>query len=52
MLQTVMGKKRIALFGGKFAPPTDRHLLVAANIIHLELADEVWFVPCGESDAN
>eukprot|EP00940_MAST-03C_sp_MAST-3C-sp2_P000825 g825.t1 len=47
-LETIRGKKRVAVLGGMFAPPTDRHLLIAANVIHLDLADEVWLVPCGE----
>ena len=40
-------RKRIAVLGGSFNPPTDGHLLMAANIIHTRSADEVWIVPCG-----
>ena len=40
-------RKRIAVLGGSFNPPTDGHLLMAANIIHTRSADEVWLVPCG-----
>eukprot|EP00938_MAST-03A_sp_MAST-3A-sp1_P003203 g3203.t1 len=46
-VQTLLGKKRIAIMGGTFAPPTDSHLLMAANAIHLDLADEVWITPTG-----
>jgi len=46
-LETSLGRKRVAVLGGSFTPPTDRHLLMAANVIHLDLADEVWLVPCG-----
>ena len=44
---TTLKKKRIAVLGGSFNPPTDGHLLMAANIIHTGSADEVWLVPCG-----
>ena len=40
-------RKRVAVLGGSFNPPTDGHLLMAANIIHTRSADEVWLVPCG-----
>ena len=46
-VQTLLGKKRVAIMGGTFAPPTDSHLLMAANAIHLDLADEVWITPTG-----
>ncbi|MCJ7793038.1 MAG: nicotinate-nicotinamide nucleotide adenylyltransferase [Candidatus Marinimicrobia bacterium] len=40
-------EKRIAVFGGSFDPITDAHLKVIAEIIHAEMADEVWVIPCG-----
>ena len=40
-------RRRVALFGGAFDPPTNGHLQCCAGIIHSELADEVWMVPCG-----
>jgi nicotinate (nicotinamide) nucleotide adenylyltransferase len=47
-VKTLLGKKRVAIMGGTFAPPTDSHLLMAANAIHLQLADEVWITPTGK----
>lgn len=35
------------MYGGAFNPITNAHLNVAAEIIHSELADEVWIVPSG-----
>ena len=40
-------KKRIAIYGGAFDPPTNGHLTACAEIIHSELADAVWLCPCG-----
>ena len=40
-------KVRVALFGGSFDPITSSHLKMAAEVIHTDAADEVWFVPCG-----
>ena len=40
-------KKRIAVFGGSFDPITDAHLKIMAEIIHAQMADEVWVIPCG-----
>lgn len=39
--------KKIAILGGSFDPITDAHLKIAAEIIHAQMADEVWVVPCG-----
>lgn len=41
------GANRVAVYGGSFDPITNAHLLQAAEIIHAQLADEVWVVPCG-----
>jgi nicotinate-nucleotide adenylyltransferase len=38
----------IALFGGAFDPPHSGHQLVAASILHEQLADEVWFLPASK----
>jgi len=38
---------RVAVYGGAFNPITNAHLNVASEIVHSELADEVWIVPCG-----
>lgn len=40
-------KKEIAIYGGAYDPPTNSHLTVAAEIVHSQCADEVWFCPCG-----
>eukprot|EP00930_Biecheleria_cincta_P070715 TRINITY_DN58328_c0_g1_i1.p1 TRINITY_DN58328_c0_g1~~TRINITY_DN58328_c0_g1_i1.p1 ORF type:complete len:588 (+),score=62.22 TRINITY_DN58328_c0_g1_i1:157-1920(+) len=40
-------RKRVAVYGGAFDPPTNSHLLCAAEIVHSGCADEVWLVPCG-----
>ena len=40
-------KKRVAVLGGSFDPITDGHLKMAAEVIHMNLADEVWITPCG-----
>lgn len=40
-------KKRVAILGGAFDPPTLNHLLGAAEVIHSQQADEVWLIPCG-----
>ena len=39
---------RVAVYGGSFDPITDAHLSVAAEVLHFQLADEVWIVPCGD----
>lgn len=39
--------KKIAILGGSFDPITDAHLKIAAEIIHAQMADGVWIVPCG-----
>lgn len=40
-------RKRVTIFGGSFDPITDAHLKVAAEIVHSQMADEVWVIPCG-----
>jgi hypothetical protein len=40
-------KHRIAVLGGSFDPITDGHLKCACEIVHANVADEVWIVPCG-----
>ena len=39
--------RRVAVLGGSFDPITDAHLKMAAEVIHMNAADEVWLVPCG-----
>lgn len=41
-------RKRVAIYGGSFNPITNAHLNVAAEIVHSQLADEVWVTPCGK----
>jgi nicotinate (nicotinamide) nucleotide adenylyltransferase len=40
-------RKRIAVYGGSFDPITIAHLMIAAEVIHFRVAEEVWIVPCG-----
>jgi len=40
-------KKRIAIVGGSFDPPTEQHFNVAAAVAQTKCADEVWMTPCG-----
>lgn len=40
-------KHRVAVLGGSFDPITDGHLKCACEIVHMNVADEVWIVPCG-----
>ncbi|KAJ9454163.1 putative nicotinate-nucleotide adenylyltransferase [Diplonema papillatum] len=40
-------RRRIAVYGGAYDPPTTAHLQCAAQIIHSKQADEVLIVPCG-----
>ena len=35
----------IALFGGKFNPPTIGHMETAKSVLALDSVDEVWFMP-------
>lgn len=37
----------VVIFGGSFDPITITHIQVAAEVIHFELGDQVWVVPCG-----
>merc|ERR1719161_1967422 len=39
--------KRIAILGGSFDPITNGHLVSACEILHAQMADEVWLSPCG-----
>ncbi|CAK9057043.1 Probable nicotinate-nucleotide adenylyltransferase (Deamido-NAD(+) diphosphorylase) (Deamido-NAD(+) pyrophosphorylase) (Nicotinate mononucleotide adenylyltransferase) (NaMN adenylyltransferase) [Durusdinium trenchii] len=40
-------RKRVAIYGGTFDPPTNSHMTCAGEIIHSGSADEVWLIPCG-----
>jgi nicotinate (nicotinamide) nucleotide adenylyltransferase len=40
-------RQRVAILGGSFDPITDGHLKMAAEVIHMGVADEVWITPCG-----
>eukprot|EP00919_Chromeraceae_sp_WS-2016_P028933 GHVR01068630.1.p1 GENE.GHVR01068630.1~~GHVR01068630.1.p1 ORF type:complete len:226 (-),score=30.98 GHVR01068630.1:254-931(-) len=42
-----MKPRDIAILGGSFDPPTNGHMLIAAQVVQLGLAEEVWIVPCG-----
>lgn len=43
-------KRRIALYGGSFNPPTIAHALIAADILNkFDNIDEVWLEPCGDN---
>ena len=38
---------RIMLFGGCFDPPHIGHQTIARAVLEADLADAIWFVPCG-----
>lgn len=38
----------IILFGGSFDPPHIGHLTMAENVLSFGIAEEVWFIPCGQ----
>jgi len=40
-------KKKIAIYGGAFNPPTNAHMTIAAEIVRTPQADELWLCPCG-----
>lgn len=40
-------RKKIAIVGGSFDPPTEQHFNVAAAVAQTGSADEVWMCPCG-----
>eukprot|EP00435_Cladocopium_sp_Y103_P001590 s3007_g1.t1 len=40
-------RKRVAIYGGTFDPPTNSHMTCASEIVNSGCADEVWIVPCG-----
>jgi len=40
-------KRKVAILGGAFDPPTVNHLLAASEVVHSLMADEVWLMPCG-----
>lgn len=43
---------KVALFGGSFNPIHNGHLEIADSIIKEKIADEVWFIPCGNHPFN
>jgi len=48
-MKSLEDKKKIAIFGGSFDPPTLAHIELASEIYntHNDI-DEVWLVPCGD----
>ena len=44
---TMTRRKKVAMSGGSFDPITIAHLMIAADVIHFKIADEVWLLPCG-----
>merc|ERR1711971_555167 len=40
-------KKKIGIYGGHFDPPTNAHLLLAAEVLHHGNVDELWLCPTG-----
>jgi len=40
-------KKRIAIIGGSFDPPTLSHLFIGAELLNQKLCDEIHYIPCG-----
>ena len=49
LFKNIGGKKlnKVAIFGGAFDPVTVGHLGGVCEILDLNLAEEVWIVPCG-----
>jgi nicotinate-nucleotide adenylyltransferase len=49
LFKKIGGKRleKVAIFGGAFDPITVGHLDGVCEILDLNLADEVWIVPCG-----
>lgn len=48
MAQMAQGaKKRVAIYGGSFDPPTVDHMRACAQILRSASVDEVWLTPCG-----
>lgn len=46
-------KKRVALLGGSFDPPTLAHMQIACEIYNnFNDIDEVWLVPCGDGRSD
>lgn len=43
----VDAKKRVAILGGAFNPPTNQHIQLATEIVHSGQVDAVWLMPCG-----
>ena len=44
-----MARKKVAILGGSFDPPTVSHLQLASETLNIcAEIDEVWLVPCGE----
>lgn len=49
----MMDKRKIAVYGGSFNPPTKSHyeimrMLIEEIKIKDESVDEVWMIPCGD----
>lgn len=44
--------KKVALFGGRFDPVHNGHLAVAREILKVNLADEIWFMPDNQHQWN
>ena len=40
-------RRRVAIYGGAFDPPTNGHLTACAELVHGRAVDEVWLCPCG-----
>ena len=53
-LAQITPRKRVAILGGSFNPPTIGHMQVdfliqmASEILNRSLVNEVWMVPCGQ----
>ena len=43
-------KKKIAILGGSFDPPTIAHVQIVAEVYNnCDYIDEVWMIPCGDN---
>ena len=44
-------RRKVAILGGSFNPPTITHLQIASETLNLcAEIDEVWIVPCGDRE--